>query len=182
MAPSKFDLMLHPVRLQILHAFEHERKMTTQELGARLADIPTATLYRHLNILLEGGMLRVAEERVVHGATERVYMVAPGQTRVTKEERRMATPADHQRYFTTFVAGMLGMFTRYLKQPKADVVRDGVGYRQVTLQLSDNELETFMKDLDERFNLESRLQPGEGRRPRVFSWIVMPEVQPDDEG
>lgn len=65
--------MLHPVRLRILQAFRGRSAMTARELAERLADVPQATLYRHLGALTDGGVLRVVEERRVRGAVERVF-------------------------------------------------------------------------------------------------------------
>src|SRR3712207_4096878 len=67
------DLLLHPVRLRIVQAFLGERALTTAELGAELDDVPTASLYRHVALLADAGVLTVAEERRVRGAAERRY-------------------------------------------------------------------------------------------------------------
>lgn len=42
------DLILHPVRLRIVRAFLSGRPLTTSALGAELADVPPASLYRHV--------------------------------------------------------------------------------------------------------------------------------------
>ena len=181
MSASRFDLLLHPVRMQIVQAFAGDRKMSAQELGVRLADVPTATLYRHLNTLLEGGLLEIVEERQVRGGTERVYALPEDRMSIPPQELSVATPADHMRYFTTFVAGLLGSFARYLKRPSVDLARDGVGYRQVTLNLSDDELRVLMSDLDNRMRRELDNPAGDGRTPRVITRIVLPEVQPADD-
>lgn len=181
MGASRFDLLLHPVRMQIVQAFIGDRKLSAQELGTRLADVPPATLYRHLNVLHEGGILAIVEERQVRGATERVYALPEERMSITPQEALQATPADHLRYFTTFVAGLLGAFARYLKRPDPDLVRDGVGYRQITLSLTDDELRSLMADLDDRMRREVDNPPGDGRTPRVITRIVLPEVQPADE-
>lgn len=91
-----------------------------------------------------------------------------------------ASPSDHMRYFTTFIAGILGTFSRYLKRPNVDIERDGVGYRQITLHLSDEELRSLAADLDARLRREAGNEPGAGRRPRVIARIFMPEEQPCD--
>lgn len=181
MGTSRFDLLLHPVRMQIVQAFVGDRRLSAQELGARLADVPPATLYRHLNVLHEGGILDVVEERQVHATTERVYALPEERMSITPQEALQATPADHMRYFTTFVAGLLGSFARYLKRTDPDLVRDGVGYRQVTLSLTDEELRALTADLDDRMRREVDNEPGHGRTPRTITRIVLPEVQPADE-
>src|SRR5450432_1850225 len=67
------DLLLHPVRLRVVHAMSGGRTHTTSDLCARLPDVPKTTLYRHVGLLAEGGVLEVADEQRVHGAVERHY-------------------------------------------------------------------------------------------------------------
>ena len=69
---SKTDLIMHPIRIRILLALV-DRKLTPLQLGEQLADVPQATLYRHLNKLMQGGLLEVIEERPVRGTVEKVY-------------------------------------------------------------------------------------------------------------
>src|SRR3954469_15482471 len=69
------DLLLHPVRLRIVQAFLGERALTTAELRDELPDIPPASLYRHIALLADAGVLAVASERRVRGATERTYIL-----------------------------------------------------------------------------------------------------------
>lgn len=182
MTQSPFDLLLHPVRMRIIQALVGGKRMTVQELGERLATVPMATLYRHLNALADGSVLVVVEERRVRGTVERVYALQEERISVPPEAMARVSPADHMRYFTTFVAGLLGSFSRYLRRSNLDFERDGVGYRQVTLQLSDQELRALLDDLNERMARDLANEPAPERRPRVLTRIVMPEEPIDDDG
>jgi DNA-binding transcriptional ArsR family regulator len=182
MSETTFDLLLHPVRMQITQALIGGRRMTAQELGERLPDVPTATLYRHLNLLVEGGLLVSTEERRARGPSERVFRLTEERLTIPPSDVVRATPADHMRYFTTFVAGLIGSFARYLQRPTIDPGRDGVSYRQVTLYLTDEELASLMTDLDARIRREHANEPGNGRHPRVFTRIVLPDDHPVGEG
>ena len=174
MTQSRFDLLLHPVRMRIVQAFTGGGQYTAQELGARLDDVPPATLYRHINALVEGDVLVVVEERRVRGTVERVFALPEERMSIPEEELARAGPADHMRYFTRFVAGLLGSFGRYLRRPALDFRRDGVGYRQVTLLLSDEELIALIADLDARMRREVGNAPSPERKPRILTRIVMP--------
>jgi DNA-binding transcriptional ArsR family regulator len=174
MAQSRYDLILHPVRLQILHALEGNRRMSMRQLEARLADVSPATLSRQVDVLIEGGMV----VREMEG-TEPVFRA--GETMMSDYDKHRATPADHLRYFTTFVAGLIASFTRYTKRPDANVVRDRVAYRQRTLFLTDKELTTLIDDLEARFDREEDDPANPERRPHVISWVILPESQPREE-
>lgn len=73
----------------------------------------------------------------MRGATERVYVLAERAAILAPADLAIATREDHLRYFTVFVAGLLTDFGRYLDANGADLLADGVGYRQVPLELSD---------------------------------------------
>lgn len=62
-----------------------------------------------------------------------------------------------------------------------DLVRDGVGYRQTALWLTDSELEEFaveMRDVVQRYSANA---PGKERKRRVLSTIVIPSDSPVEE-
>jgi len=67
------ELLLHPVRLRIVHALSGGRALTTTELGARLPEVSKVTVYRQVALLAENGFLEVAGEQRVRGAVERRY-------------------------------------------------------------------------------------------------------------
>ena len=131
------DLLLHPQRLRIVQAFLGRDRLTTADLRELLPDIPTATLYRQITTLLDGGVLEVVEERPTRGAVERTFALAGDRAVVTPEEAAAMTVDDHRRAFLTFVAGLLADFDRYLDGDSPDLMRDLVGYRQVGLNLTD---------------------------------------------
>ncbi len=173
-AVASADLLLHPVRLRVVQALLGGRVLTTAELADELADVPTATLYRQVALLLDGGVLEVAAERRVRGAVERSYRLCVGQASVDAEQLAAMGPDEHRAAFTAFVAGLLADFDRYLDAGRVDLVRDGVGYRHYALHLSDSELRALLDDLASVLLPRLALTPARGRRRRLFTTILMP--------
>jgi hypothetical protein len=169
------DLLLHPHRLRIVQAFLGRERLTTADLRALLPDIPTATLYRQVTALLDGGVLEVVDERPTRGAVERTLALAGDRAVVTAEEAAAMTVDDHRRAFLTFVAGLLADFDRYLDGEAPDLMRDLVGYRQVALHLSDEELIEMIGELNAAIAPRLELGPGAGRRRRIFTTVLMPD-------
>jgi len=169
------DLLLHPHRLRIVQAFLGRERLTTADLRALLPDIPTATLYRQITALLDGAVLEVVDERPTRGAVERTLALAGDRAVVTAEEAAAMTADDHRRAFLTFVAGLLADFDRYLDGEAPDLMRDLVGYRQVALHLSDEELVEMIGELNAVVAPRMDLQPGPGRRRRIFTTMLMPD-------
>src|SRR5438477_12246920 len=113
MAPSRADLILHPVRMRLIVTLAR-RQLTARQLSELLPDVPQATLYHHLGILTRAGLLRVVSERRVRGTIEKLYALADDSAILGQAELANASREDHLRYFTVFVASLLGDFARYL--------------------------------------------------------------------
>ncbi|MFD0472222.1 helix-turn-helix domain-containing protein [Nonomuraea thailandensis] len=60
-------MILHPIRLRIMWALSGGRIRTTSELCESLPDVPKTTLYRHVGLLADAGLLEVAGEQRVRG-------------------------------------------------------------------------------------------------------------------
>jgi DNA-binding transcriptional ArsR family regulator len=178
---TKADLLLHPVRLRIVQALVGGRRLSPAELARELGDVPPATLYRHVNALADGGVLAVAGERAARGTPERVFALVEGAASLGAEDLAAATPSDHLRYFTIFVAGLIGDFGRYLGRERVDFVADGVGYRQIPLELTDEEFAALVGRLDAAFAPALGNAPAPGRRRRLFTTVVVPVEPPEED-
>ncbi len=166
-------MALHPVRIRILVAVAGGRRTAT-ELAGQLADVPQATLYRHIATLANAGLLDVAEERKVGGATERVYVVPEGGVTPTAETLASASREEHARYFTAFMSSLLAEFSRYLAREHIDLMADGVGYQQVVLHLDDEEFIRFAQGFAELVQPLLAHEPGEDRTPRLLATTLLP--------
>jgi DNA-binding transcriptional ArsR family regulator len=172
------DLVLNPVRMRILVAL-NERPMSTQELATRLSDVPPATLYRQVKRLAKGGMIKVIEQRQVRGTLEKTYAIQPQELGDPTRELAQLSKDEHMRYFTAFVSILLDDFARYLEHsPQVDLAADGVGYQRLVLNLSDEELQNFSKDLNHVLLPYIEQKPAADRRSRNFSTILVPDPEP----
>ena len=181
MRENAADLLLHPVRLRIIQALALGRHLSAAGLSEELNDVPQATLYRHINVLADAGVIAIAEERPARGTPERVYALVEGAGMLTPEELAKATPDDHLRYFAMFVAGLVGDFGRYLNRDHVDFLADGVGYRQIPLELTDQEFAELQGRLNAALMPAIGNQPAPGRRRRILTTIVMPTNEGDTE-
>jgi hypothetical protein len=168
------DLLLHPVRLRIVQSFLGRGSLTTTALRVELPDVPAATLYRQITVLLEGGILEVADERKVRGAVERTLVLHAAAANVTAEDAAAMSVDEHRQAFLTFVAALLADFDRYLDRGDIDLARDLVGYRQAAIHLSDSEMADFLADLREVIEPRLRNVAAPDRIRRMITSIVMP--------
>ncbi len=170
---SRKDIILHPQRMEIIRVLANGAR-TTQELLDALDDIPQATMYRHLKILLDGGIVEVIAERAVRGVIERSYALEAGKALLDGADLAGVSAEDHFRYFSTFAAGLLGQYSRYLQRDSIDPEADGVGYRETVLNLSDREFHNMLAALRAVIQPLLANKPSKRRTPRLLATVLMP--------
>lgn len=172
--PGMADLLLHPVRLQIVQAFLGDRALTTSQLRAELAGIPPASLYRHVARLTDAGVLHVVAERRVRGAIERTYMLRLAAASIPRSEIEAMTPGEHRQAFLAFVAGLQAAADRYFARPDFDPYADKAGYRLSAMWLDEAEYDALLADLTRVVQARLANAPGPGRRRRIFGYVLLP--------
>lgn len=173
------DLFLHPVRMRIVHALSGGRTRTTSDLCAALPGVPRTSVYRHVGLLAEGGVLEVAGEQRVHGAVERHYRLRADRPAITAGDASAMTLDDHRRGFATAMAILLAEFTAYLDRPGADPVADSVGYRQGTIWLTPEERAALIEEFGRVIAARAANAPAPGRRPYLLSPVFFPAGEPE---
>jgi Helix-turn-helix domain len=168
------DLLLHPVRLRIVQAFLGDRALTTAQLSAELADVPPASLYRHVAKLVAAGVLQVVAQRRVRGALERTYVLRVAAARVSLTEIAAMTADEHRQMFLAFAAGLLADFDRYLERGDVDLVRDGVAFSIEGLWLDDAEYRELMAELYRALQPRRAHAGRPGRTRRLIASVLLP--------
>lgn len=171
------DLLLHPVRLRIVQAFSGDRALTTSRLRSELPEIPTASLYRHVARLVDGGVLMVVAERRVRGARERTYALRAQPAKTTGGRAKM-TPDEHRQAFLAFLAGLVGDFDRYVARGGVDLWRDGVTYNVTAIWLDETELGELIGDFVTVVQPRLANKPGRGRKCHLLGTVMFPGERP----
>ena len=168
------QLLLHPVRVRIVHALSGGRTRTTSELCARLPDVSKATVYRHVALLAEEGLLEVAGEERVHGAVERHYRLRTERAVIDSEMAESMSVEDHRHGFAAAVAALIAEFNTYLDRDDANPTADRVGYRQLPAWLSPEELDGLVEAMRGLIAPVINNPPGGDRRQYLLSPILFP--------
>jgi DNA-binding transcriptional ArsR family regulator len=168
------DLLLHPVRLRIVKAFLGDRALTTAQLAGELSDVPVGSLYRHVALLTEAGVLHVVAEQRRRGAVERTYRLRPAAAQIQPDEVEAMSRDEHGLAFMAFVAGLLDDFDQYVASDRFDPIRDRAAYRVAAMWLSDAEYTEFLGDLVAIARPRLANAPDKGRRRRIFYQVLLP--------
>jgi DNA-binding transcriptional ArsR family regulator len=174
---QRLALLLHPVRLRLVHAMRTGGSLTTRELGARLPELPKATIYRQVERLARGGVLEVESERRVRGAVERRYRLVREAAAVSADDARSMTLEDHRRVFPGAMAALMADFDAYLDRPGADPFADQVSYRQYIVWLSPVERARFISELGRLLRTLTPNEANDDRAPYVMSTLFFPATR-----
>ena len=178
---NTIELLLHPVRLRIVHALSDGRELTTTQLCTRIPDVSKVTVYRQVALLADGDFLEVASEHRVRGAIERRYRLRQDRPVIDAEAAATMTLEDHRHGFAAAVAVLIAEFNAYLDREGADPAAEGVSYRQGMLWLSPDELAEMTRKMLGVLRDPITNKPAPGRAPYLLSPILFPTMQPVPE-
>jgi DNA-binding transcriptional ArsR family regulator len=181
MTQKRRDILLHPIRMRIFSEVTGGNA-TAKTIGAAMPDVPQATLYRHINKLVETGFLKVVEEIPIRGTVERVYSI--GASGLLPEELRgMGT--DELRMATNMIlGGLLADFERYIESRQVDLldpIAEGFDFTKSQIHLSDEEFFQLREDLWTILQPVIHHKPSPDRRRRIFSFLFIPLEGPKGE-
>ena len=176
MPSEKADLLFHPVRLQVVTALGNHR-MTAGQLAEAIPGIPLTTLYRHINALVGGGLVRVVSEVQVRGTIERTYAMAV-QPSLKPEDLRGMKKQDYRRVFLIYLSSLLSTAQQYLNSKgeveSFDPLADGFDLNLATLHLTDAEFKEMNQRVLEAMLAAAGNPPAAGRKARTFSYLFIP--------
>lgn len=184
MPTPRASLITHPIRARILTVLMG-RRLTIQQISELLGDVPLRSLYRHVQILFDEGILEAVDEVRVKGALTKVYAVGKGQSTLAVEDVSDASQAEHLRYLTTFLNTLGQTYRAYLEQngdTGADSGSVPVHCLSEPLYLSPDDYRQFLKELSEfvkpwRERSSGEAQEGQQERRRVlFARVIVPDL------
>ena len=168
------DLLLHPVRLRIVHATFDGRPFTTTELLERMPDVSKATMYRQVALLVDNGLIGIDGEERKGGAVERRYRLQPSRAIIDADTAAAMSNDDHRRGFGASLATLLAEFGSYLDQEDADPTADMVSYRQVPIWLTSDEKRALYDRLLEAIRPYLSHDATPARRRHLRAGLVRP--------
>ena len=173
---SLADIIMNPVRQRIVQYLMLHGGGTVREMGEELSDIPRPSMYRHINILLDAGCIRVASERTVRGTVERRYEL------VQQPMGENPSMTEIGQLVQGTLMSIAAEFARYFAGPDADLQRDMLSVGASTLMLSDTEMMEFLQRIGGVINDYVKNTAGEGRKPRRICFISSPVDRKEEIG
>jgi DNA-binding transcriptional ArsR family regulator len=176
MNKTRANLILHPVRLRIVTELARQQ-LTPQQLAQLLPSVPQATLYRHISILLEAGILEVVAEQPVNGAIERTYTLTPGAGQFNAEELSKLSADEYLHYFTLFTTSLIDSFAEYIQASDIQHIKEeGMAFQRTIVHLSTEEREQFQTEVTALIGKIMSLTPAPDRKRYTLASIVIPDT------
>lgn len=172
MSIPKSDLLTHPHRARILAAVMG-RELCTAEIAERVPEVPLPSLYRHIKLLVEGGVLEVASESGGRGGEKR-YAVNETGARIGPDDVKDADSAELMRYLTTFTGVLNATYLSYLDSLGEGEERDRMACLLSPVYLAPEEWEGLVCGMQRL--LEPFAKPREGTRRYLAAGAFLPEA------
>lgn len=161
------EIMLNAVRMRIVQALAMRESMTATELGEIISDVPRTTLYRHINILLDSGIVSVVSEKKIRGSLERTLALNVGE--ITKHN----TIENASRNILSFLMNRYARFHRYFSGGHPDPGKDKIFYNDTVMMMNDQEFDLFLTELRDIL-IKYSFQAGNERRARDITVMSVP--------
>ncbi|MGN0346836.1 MAG: helix-turn-helix domain-containing protein [Lachnospiraceae bacterium] len=167
MKKDYMEACMNSTRQRIIQVIMIKKEATATEIGEELPDIPRASLYRHLKILLEAEILVVAKEIFKRGSVEKTYALV-------EKAPYGNTNEDYNSLIQSALMGLQGEFYRYFHGGNPDPQRDLLTVASASLVLSDEEMMEFLSAYGELVQKYMQNKPRKGRKVRKISFISSP--------
>lgn len=178
------NLLGHPLRGRIIMALSGGHHMTTQQIARVLPEDSRTSMYRHIQLLVEGGILKVVATHQVRGITEKVYALNEAAAELLSSEHATLSASEHRQYFSTFVSELLAACQRYLDNSDATSL-SGLHYWMRGIYLSSEEFDACLLAIRTIIEQAQASGPGTGRQRYFFFQGTIPTIDdpsPHGEG
>ncbi|AGA69171.1 hypothetical protein Desdi_1682 [Desulfitobacterium dichloroeliminans LMG P-21439] len=179
MDSKEMSSLLNPVRMKIFQLFLRHDTETVKRIAEELPDVPPASLYRHINKLVEADIIEICAEYKIRGTVERVYRLKSNPF-YNDERVKDANTEELFGDFYSFNMVLLSDFENYLngsagtKYKEHNFEKDRVSFRDYSVYLSDEECDQLVHIVKNTLSsFENNKGDGE-RRLRKFSFVMIP--------
>ena len=159
------EIVMNPARQRIFQYLLVNETGTVKEMRKALPDIPSASLYRHVKILLDNGILTVVEENRIRGTVESVYKLNK-KTLEQNDSTGLSVQASLLR--------LCGAFAKYFSEGDVNPVKDMLLLTACTLKLTDEEFAEFFSEINQVALKYMSIKPHEGSKTRQITLISSP--------
>lgn len=162
------EIMLNPIRMRIVQVVAATGNTSASDICEKMPDIPRTTIYRHIKILIDNGILTVVAENKIRGSLERILSLN------IREMSKGDTLDDAKQNAFGFLMQQYAKFERYFNSEAPHPAADRIFMNNTILMMTDEEFDAFLKDLQQLLHKYS-FEYSENRKARDISIISAPD-------
>ncbi|MFD9625686.1 helix-turn-helix domain-containing protein [Peribacillus muralis] len=149
---NKAEVLMHPVRIKISQVLmrNKEHGMTPLEMVKTIEGVPQATLYRHIQAMLDAGIIRVIKEKKVKSVSEKYYALNEMEATIHAEDWKKASTEKKLDYVSLYQLSLMTQYQSYLKKlEEQNGKEDRATFSIVELKLAEDRYMQFQNELNE---------------------------------
>ena len=167
-------ILTNPVKCKLFLEIQKCGETTAKHLAETFSDIPPATLYRYLKRMTNDKVIKVVNQIQVRGALEKTYAVAIDLSKKFNDLLENNSGGAYMQSFLQFILGFAELFQNYCKQDDINIAEDKSGFSLAPLYLTDDELETLVKNIRKAIQPYDNNTPTKERKLHSIGVIISP--------
>ena len=159
------EIVMNPVRQRIFQYLLVHETGTVKEIRKALPDVPSASLYRHMKLLTENGILTVIGENRIRGTVESIYQLNKSALEIDDADGIAVQTA---------LLGICASFAKYFSNGHAEPKKDMLLMTTCTLMLNDEKFMDFLSEINQVAVKYMDVPVTEGSKMRQIALISAP--------
>lgn len=171
----EFDLFKNQVRFKIaLELIDHDEGLSIMQLNKLLKDVSQATLYRHVNSMVEDDLLKIVGMNRIGKVEEKLYALNTQGYKISEEEWYSASYSEKIKFVTYFFMYILQNYKNYHESSTADHFQDQSTFSLVKMNLTNDSFNDFQSELRTLLEKYYNAEDSEEGKDRTVSLIIIP--------
>jgi DNA-binding transcriptional ArsR family regulator len=167
MKDKYIEACMNPIRQRILQVIIDLQEASSAMILEALSDVPRASMYRHIKVLLDAGVIEVSKEVSKRGSIEKYY-------KISSSSYVNGTNESMNKMIQIALLNLSSDFSKYLANPENDPVKDMLTVGSAVFLATDEEYEKFYSEYGKLLQKYIRNKPEAGRKTRKVTFISSP--------
>ena len=144
-----------------------------------IKDVPQATLYRHLQTMVDSGIIRVIKEKKVKSVSEKYYAINEEEAKIDGSEWKELSSKEKLDYISYYQLSLMTQYQSYLKKlDEQNSQEDSATFSVVELKMDEEQFIQFQNELKELmtkyYHITSK-NNGKNATVRTIAVTIIPE-------
>ena len=171
----EFDLFKNQVRFKIaLELIDVDEGLSIMQLNKLLKEVSQATLYRHVNSMVDDDLLKVVGINRIGKVEEKLYALNTQAYKISEDDWLSATYSEKIKFVTYFFMYILQNYKNYHESSVENQSPDRSTFSLVKLNLTNDSFNDFQSELSTLMEKYYNMKGTEEGTDRTVSLVIIP--------